>query len=191
LKPPKHLYFFDEEPSERSVKPFRISERNVNIIQYILILGVLITTLYAFMNFNQGNIMSFFRSQAFVHVAMSYVFIYIFWQGITNKFSKFPVEIVKSSPRVKRLKRPQSQSAGRKASLVSIIGYTLSLAFSLMVMIFLLVAYLSGTNETLVIWNHFGEMMLETILFICAFIVVIIGYFYTYKLFKIEVKRSY
>ena len=95
MEPPKHLYI-DEEPSKRPVKPFRIPEKIANTIQYALILGVLITTLYAFMNFKQGDIMSFFGSQAFLYVALSYVFIYIFWQGITNKLPKFPIEIIKS-----------------------------------------------------------------------------------------------
>ena len=191
MKPPKHLYF-DEEPSERPVKPFRISQKNANMIQYALILGVLITTLYVFMNFKQGNIMSFFGSQAFLYVALSYVFIYICWQGITNKLSKFPVEIVKSPSKPSRINQTQPQlTMNRRASLISIIGYTLSMAFSIMVMIFLAVAHLSGTGETRVIWNHFGEMTFETILFFCAFIVILVGYFYSYQLFKKDIRRKY
>ena len=190
MNPPKQIYF-DEKSSEQSVKPFRISQRNANTIQYALILGVLITTLYAFMNFKQGNIMSFFGTQAFIHVALSYVFIYIFWQGITNKLSKFPVEIVKSNvkrnrPRQTRLHPMRNM---RKTALFSIIGYTLSLAFTIMVMIFLAVAVFSGTGETRVIWNHFGEMAFETVLFICAFIVIIIGYVFTFRWFKQETKK--
>ena len=187
MEPPKHLYF-DEESSKRPVKPFRISQKNANMIQYALILGVLLTTLYAFMNFKHGDIMSFFGSQAFLYVALSYVFIYIFWQGITNKLSKLPVEIVKSQkPKVTKQPKPRLKD-DRKSLLISIIGYTLSLAFSLMVMIFLAVAHLSGTGETHVIWNHFGEMIFETILFIFAFIVIIIGYFHAYRLFKKAIK---
>jgi hypothetical protein len=189
LKPPKHIYF-DEEPSKSSVKPFRISQKNANMIQYALILGVLFTTLYAFMNFKSGDIMGFFGSQAFLYVALSYVFIYILWQGITNKLSKFPVEIVESSVKPKESKQIQTNliKVDRKAYLVSIIGYTLSLAFSVMVMIFLAVAHLSGTGETHVIWDHFGELLFETVLFICAFVVVLIGYFYSYRLFKKAIK---
>ena len=189
MKPPKHLYF-DEKPSKRPIKPFRISQRNANRIQYGLILGVLLTTLYAFMNFKQGDIMSFFGSQAFIYVAISYVFIYILWQLITNKLSKFPIKIIKSSSIPRRINQSQPQlTTNRRASLISIIGYTLSMAFTLMVMIFLAVANLSGTGETHVIWNHFGELMFETILFVCAFVVTVIGYYFTYKNFKQIVKR--
>ena len=133
--------------------------------------------------------MDFFGSQAFLYVALSYVFIYIFWQGITNKLPKFPIEIVKSKHKPKRLKKAQpKRTAVKRASLISIIGYTLSLAFSIMVMIFLAVANLSGTGETHVIWNHFGELMFETVLFIAAFIVVLIGFYFNYKLFRHVIK---
>ena len=53
-----------------------------------------------------------------------------------------------------------------------------------MVMIFLAVAHISGTGETRVIWNHFGEMMFETVLFVGAFIVILIGFYFTWKQFK-------
>ena len=189
MNPPKQIYF-DDKSSEQSVKPFRISQKNANRIQYGLILGVLVTTLYAFMNFKQGDIMGFFGTQAFLHVALSYVFIYIFWQGVTNKLSKFPIEIVKSPTRTHRSKQIQTNliKIDRKAYLISIIGYTLSMAFSVMVMIFLAVAHISGTGETHVIWDHFGELIFETVLFVCAFVVVIVGYFYSYKLFKKAIK---
>ena len=191
MRPPKQLYF-DEDSSKSSVKPFRISQKNANMIQYALILGVLVTTLYAFINFKSGDIMGFFGTQAFMHVALTYVFIYIFWQGITNKLSKFPIEIVESPVKPKKSKQIQTNliKTDRKAYLISIIGYTLSMAFSVMVMIFLAVAHLSGTGETHVIWDHFGELLFETVLFICAFVVVIIGYFYSYRLFKKAIKSE-
>jgi uncharacterized Tic20 family protein len=111
-------------------------------------------------------------------------------QGVTNKLSKFPVEIVKSrKPKVIKQSKPRLKDDS-KSLLVSIIGYTLSLAFSLMVMIFLAVAHISGTGETRVIWNHFGEMMFETVLFVCAFVVIVIGYYFAYKNFKQIVKRG-
>ena len=184
---PKQLYF-GEKSTKKSNKPIRISQRIVYRIQYALILALIFTTLYAFINFKQGNIMSFFGSQAFIFVALSYVFIYIFWQGITNKLSKFPVEIVKSQKsKIIKQTKPRLKDDG-KSLLISIIGYTLSLAFSLLVMIFLAVAHLSGTGETHVIWNHFGEMIFETVLFVCAFIVIIVGYFHSYRLFKKAIK---
>ena len=189
MNPPKQIYF-DEEHSKRPAKPFRISQKNANTIQYALILGVLLTTLYAFINFKPGDIMGFFGTQAFLYVALSYVFIYIFWQGITNKLSRFPVEIVESSAKPKKSKQIQTNliKIDRKAYLISIIGYTLSMAFTVMVMIFLAVAHISGTGETHVIWDHFGELIFETVLFVCAFVVVIVGYFYSYKLFKKAIK---
>jgi hypothetical protein len=187
----KKLYFNEESPKKHP-KSFKISQKNANMIQYALILGVLFTTLYVFMIFRQGDIMGFFGSQAFLYVALSYIFIYIFWQGITNKLSRFPVEIVESSVKQKKSKHIQTTllKTDRKAYLWSIIGYTLSMAFTFMVMIFLAVAHLSGTGETRIIWNHFGEMMFETVLFICAFIIIIIGYLYTYNLFKKKVKGN-
>lgn len=136
--------------------------------------------------------MGFFGNQAFMYVALSYVFIYIFWQGINNKLTKFPIEMVESSVKQKKSKQIQTNllKTDRKAYLISMIGYTLSMAFSVMVMIFLAVAHLSGTGETHVIWDHFGELIFETVLFICAFVVVIIGYFYSYRLFKKAIKSE-
>ena len=184
LRPPKTLYYGEEKP-KRQIKAFRISERTANTIKYALILGVLLTTLYAFMSFKQANIMGFFGSQAFIYVALSFVFIYICWQAITNKLAKFPVEIVRVKTINYKPKKNRSEpSFIKQASLFSIVGYTLSLAFTFMVMIFLLVAHLSGTGETRVVWDHFGEMTFETVLFVCAFVVILIGYYFSLKNFK-------
>jgi len=184
--PPKHIHVNDD-----GKKPFRISEKVANRIKYILILGVLLTTFYAFSSFNSENYIDFLGSQAFIYVAVSYVLIYICWQAFSNKLPGFPVEIVKSFKKPKPLQQTSLITrTNRKAMLFSIIGYTFGMAFSLMVMMFLVVALLSGTGETLVVWNHFGEMMFETVLFICAFIFVIIGYYFTYKNFKHVLRGS-
>ena len=172
-------------------KTFKITDVIVNRIKYFLIICVLLTTFYAFSNFNPNNYKDFFDSQAFIYVAVSYVFIYIGWQAISNKLPSFPIEIVKSS------KKPQVDrqnllilKTDRKILLFSVIGYTFSMAFSIMVMIFLAVALLSDTSQTLIIWNHFGEFMFETVLFIVAFIIAIVGFYFNFKLFRRVIKRE-
>jgi len=183
---PRQIHF--DEPEQHN-KPFRITWRTANNIKYGLILGVLLTTFYAVSNFNPTNYMGFFGTQAFMHVAISYVIIYLLWQWINNRFSKFPVEITKSSNGKRTRQLRLQKNPDRKSMLFIMIGYTLSLAFSLMVMIYLAVAHLSGTGETHLIWNHFGEMTIETALFVCAFIVIVVGYCFTYKTFKQMVRK--
>ena len=185
-EPPKYIYV-DENDDK---KPIRISEKTVNSIKYILIICVLLTTYYVFSSINTNNYMDFLGSQTFIFVAVSYVLIYISWQTLSNKLPGFSFEIVKSSKKPKPLQQTSfTPKKDRKTMLFSIIGYTFSLAFSLMVMIFLAVAIISGTGETRVVWNHFGELIVEAVLFVVAFVFVIIGFIFTYKRFRFEVNQ--
>ena len=128
--------------------------------------------------------MAFFYNQTLIYVVLLYALIYMLWQWIHNRFSRFPVEIVKSSIATKTRQLRLQKNSDKKAMLFIIIGYIFSLAFSLMVMIYLAVAYLSGTSVTVVVWNHFGEMMIETVLFFSAFIFILIGFYFTWRQFK-------
>ena len=178
------------KPTKLYPKSTRMSGRTIYMIKYALIFGILTSTFYAFQNINTNNFMDFLNSQTLVYVGLAYTMIYIIWQWINNRLSRFPVEVVKSLKKPQRLQQTSLiPRTDRKVLLFSIIGYTLSMAFSLMIMIFLAVALISGTGETRVIWNHFGEMMFETILFICAFVVIVVGYYFTYKNFKQIVRR--
>jgi hypothetical protein len=72
--------------------------------------------------------------------------------------------------------------------LFSMIGYTVSMAFTVMVMIFLAVSWTGTKGLTIIYWNHFGEHNIETLIFIAAFVLILVGFYFTFKNFRETVK---
>lgn len=88
--------------------------------------------------------------------------------------------------------KPKSQSVHLASSgrtvLFSMIGYTVSMAFTVMVMIFLAVSWTGTKGLTIIYWNHFGEHNIETLIFIAAFVLILVGFYFTFKNFRETVK---
>ena len=70
------------------------------------------------------------------------------------------------------------------------IGYTISMAFTGMVMIFLIASWTGTKGITIIYWNYFGEHTIETVLFIAAFIITIIGFHATFKNYQNTIKTK-
>lgn len=175
----------------------KLTKHTANMIQYGIIIGVVLTMLYAFMNISNGNLIGFFATDAFMYTAVCLVFLYISWQWINNNLSKFPISIIERKNRTKQTKKnelKQKKTENPKQlkieKIIQLAGNVFGLAFSIMVMIFLLVAHLSGTGETRIIWDHFGEMMIETVLFTIAFGFVVLGFVFMYKNLRFEIKNK-
>ena len=64
----------------------------------------------------------------------------------------------------------------------------LAIPFVIMVMIFLSVAWTSGTGVTIVYWNHFGEVIIETILFCVCAVIIIVGAYANFKRWHKRIK---
>jgi len=162
-----------------------------NLLRYGLVFSVLIEVFIVLISLDLNQPLRFFSSQAFVFVAVSSVFLFLAWQALNNRF-KWIMFIIRERQRTYQGKgRFFMKPSGKRLDMVFIlIGYTFSFAFSVMVMIFLAVAHISGTGVTRVVWDHFGEMMFESILFVIAFFFVIYGYFHTLKDAKIELKHE-
>jgi uncharacterized membrane protein YhaH (DUF805 family) len=87
--------------------------------------------------------------------------------------------------------RPQAHSipvSSGKTVLFSMIGYTTSMAFTVMVMIFLAVSWTGTKGLTVIYWNHFGEHNIETLIFVVAFVLISVGFYFTFKNFRETVK---
>jgi len=82
------------------------------------------------------------------------------------------------------------QTDNNNTVLISMIGYTISMAFTVMVMVFLTVSWTGTKGITIIYWNYFGEHNIETLLFIAAFIVTIIGFHATYKNFQNSITKK-
>lgn len=167
-------FLFSDHPA-KAKKPSRVS-RYLQLVFTLFIAG------YFFIQSDVTDLMSFLRSKTFVYLICAMVFISLFWSrlyGILEKVHKKQIAHLFLKDR-----QSKKQGAYRFRFLFPIIGYTFSISFSVMVMVFLLVAYQSGTGVTIVIWDHFGEMTAETILFVIAFFFVLIGYYYEFQCYK-------
>ena len=75
-----------------------------------------------------------------------------------------------------------------KTVLFSMVGYTVSMAFTVLIMVFLAVSWTGTKGLTVIYWNHFGEHNIETVIFIAAFVMILIGFYFTFKNFRETVK---
>ena len=82
------------------------------------------------------------------------------------------------------------QVDNNKTVLISMIGYTISMAFTGMVMVFLAASWTGTKGITVIYWDYFGEHNIETVLFIAAFIVTIIGFHATLKNYQHIIKTK-
>lgn len=163
-----------------------LSERTIHILKYLLILAIVITTTMVIINLDASNPFRFLRSNVFRSIGLSYTFIFFSWQILSNNFTLITI-LTKQKPlqdRPTTMRKLRNVCQKNRSFLFILIGYTFSVAFSVMVMIFLLVAHLSGTGVTQVIWNHFGELLIETVLFVIAFAFVVIGYLIAFQGFR-------
>jgi len=141
-----------------------ITKQNHLCIKYTVIVFLLVTTVTAALQIDPWNPLRFIGIQQSLFIIVAYVFLFICWQALNNNLSRITF--------IKRTKQ-------RSYDIVFIlIGYTFSFMFSVMVMIFLFVAHYSGTGVTRIVWDHFGEMTIETILFAIAFLFTIYGYYH-------------
>jgi hypothetical protein len=178
--------------SQGSVFSITLNEKLIGLFQYLLIIVSIGLLGFVIMNIDLCDPMVFFRSRVFRAVALSYSFIFIFWQVLNNKISLVSIHRKTSLKNIENTRNKKVRQSRKKTSrtLMILIGYTFSVAFTVMVMIFLLVAHLSGTGITRVVWNHFGEMMIETILFVIAFVFVVLGYGFAFKDFRKNIKSK-
>jgi hypothetical protein len=175
----------DDKHLPKRNKALRMPEKMINGLKYGLICCMLITTIFVIKNIDLHHPIGFFGSKSFIYIAIAYVFIYLGWQVLNNNISVIPIEVMKEQKqKITSKEVNMGTTKDHKAMLIILIGYTFSFAFSLMVMIFLAVALISGTGVTRVIWNHFGEMMIETGLFVMAFVFVILGYIIAFLRFR-------
>jgi hypothetical protein len=169
-----------------------ISLGMLNRLKYGLILCVLMEVFIVLMNLDFNHPLMFFSSQAFTSVAVSSVFIFLAWQALNNRFKGVQF-LNREKPRIEPVRDSSFIKTPEKrldmVFILILIGYTFSFAFSLMVMIFLFVAYRSGTGVTRVVWDHFGEMTVETVLFAVAFFFVVLGYYHIIKRMR-KMKRE-
>ena len=88
--------------------------------------------------------------------------------------------------------KPKSQSVPLTSSgrsvLFSMVGYTVSMAFTVLMMIFLAVSWTGTKGLTVIYWNHFGEHNIETLIFVVAFVLISVGFYFTFKNFRETVK---
>mgnify|MGYP006277191911 FL=1 len=167
-----------------------LSIRTKHRIQHLIILGFLLTLFYAVSHVNQGSFQSFLSSTALVPITVSLVFLYLLWQWTENNLSKIPVKF-SDKKIIKPKKKPIQSKQFNYSTILRIIhlaGYVFGLTFSTMVMIFLAVAHISGTGITRIVWNHYGELMIETVLFTIAFSIVVFGFIIECSFFKTKNK---
>jgi len=163
-----------------------LSLRIKHRIQYAVILGVLLTLLYALLQVTHDSFHAFLSSTAIVTISISFVFLYLVWQWTENNLSKIPIKFSD-----KKTKKPKTKPSHAKqfnystlSRIIHLAGYVFGLTFSVMVMIFLSVAHLSGTGITRIVWDHYGELMIETVLFTIAFSIVVLGFIVEWKQVK-------
>ena len=155
-----------------------LSLRIKHRIQHLVILAVLLTVLYAVSQLNQGSFHRFLSSNAIGPITISFVILYLLWQWTENNLSKIPVKfndkkITKVKTKSNHVKQCNYSTIPR---IIHLAGYVFGLTFSVMVIIFLAVAHISGTGITRIVWNHYGELMIETVLFTIAFSIVVFGF---------------
>ena len=87
--------------------------------------------------------------------------------------------------------KPRSQTApltSGRTVLFSMVGYTVSMAFTVLIMVFLAVSWTGTKGLTIIYWNHFGEHNIETLIFVVAFVLISVGFYFTFKNFRETVK---
>ena len=165
-----------------------LSRKQQMTFQYLCIIAVVIIVGYVFLSIDISRPLSFFKSNEFIGVALSVLCIGILWHILSGKSQRFPVEISKKRYTIKkeRFVQPISKeiTVTRFGFVGGVIGYILAIAFSFNMCILIVVAYLSGTGRVTVDFNHFGEMLIEIILFFACLVLILSGFYFTYQNLK-------
>jgi hypothetical protein len=164
----------------------KITQKQQQAFQWLCIFALISLVGYTFFVFPVNNPLSFFKKSEFVQITLGLSVVYMVYNVISGNSKRFPIKIIDS---VSIENKVHYKSNPVNVTRFGFIGYGLSLAFTVMVMIFLGVALSSGTGRTVIHWNAFGEMYIEAILFSICFVVIIIGFILTYKNLKQSFKK--
>jgi len=142
--------------------------RTARALQYLCVLGVLLTTFYVAMSFPLTNPMGFFSSDAFLYSVLAFIGIFIVWQFLNSKLRVKP--IITTTP---RRPRPRVPTAGW----IGLISSIFSVVFVILIWVQL---YVAGTDASRVVnvhWNHFNEFNVEVVLFFALGAIIIVNCF--------------
>ena len=170
-----------KEREQQTSRPTRyiasITEKTQRTVQWLCIMGVLCTVGFVLTQFN-GNIHSVFSIPVLLPSTLSFIAIFFLWQFITNSL-RFKVYI-RETPKIKQERLLQATGT-QKVARYAFISTTLSLPFLVLNLLYIAIAWQSGTGSTVIHWDHFGELIFELPLFFGVGAVVL---FLDYKLFK-------
>jgi len=150
-------------------------------LQHLCVISTLLVLGYLFLNIPSNPLM-LFSSPALMPTVLGFVSIWFAWQFLDGKL-RFRPKIVKPKPRA-TIKEKQPLTSDKKVAIFTFFSSGVSCAFVLMIMIFLSIAIYSGTGVTVVIWNHFNELWIESIVFSICAVIVFVGLYLQWKQIK-------
>ncbi|MFA5101751.1 MAG: hypothetical protein WC525_01225 [Candidatus Thermoplasmatota archaeon] len=172
----------------------KITTKQQQLFQRLILIGFVSLLGYLFLSIDVRNPMGFLKSSIFVYVIIATVTLYMLYRIISGNSKRFPVEIKTYadviSEKLVTYRKSTEPNVTRFGFVGGIVGYALALAFTLNVMIFLAIAVVSGTGRTIIYWDRFGEMWFEVVLFGICFVVILIGFFFTWKTMKKGLRKQ-
>jgi len=153
-----------------------ISQRTQNQLQYLCIFGVLGVFFYLFSSLNFSNPMSIFhRTDVLINGTLGIIAVWFCWKLFRNELRyKFKIEPNSSV----RERFPPLKNKDIK-SIFPLVGLILCLPFVILNIIYIWVSYPEG--QVTIIYDHFGELLPELLLFNALFVIIL---FLTYKTYK-------
>jgi len=176
---------FTRKMSKENQRPFvfigTISQRLLRQLQYLCILVLLGVFYYIILNVNFGYpLQTLHNTGLIVNSTLLLVGVFFAWKLFRNELRfRFRIKPSRecSSPNQQILPVDISikENYRVKKSLFPMVGLILAFPFVILNLIYLTVAWTSGTGETHIFWNHFGEMWIEFFLMYGSFFVIFVA----------------
>jgi len=158
-----------------------ISQRTLNQLQYLTILGVLGVFFYLFSSLDFSNLMGIFRrTDVIINGTLGIIGIWFCWKLFRNEL-RFKFKIREYKPKQKTSEEKVFSPPKNKdvKALFPLVGMILCLPFVILNIIYIWVSYPEG--QVTIIYDHFGELLPELLLFNALFVIIL---FLTYKTYK-------
>jgi len=176
---------FTRKMSKENQRPFvfigTISQRLLRQLQYLCILVLLGVIFYIISNVNfVYPLQTLYNTGLIVNSILLLIGVFFAWKLFRNELRfrfriKTSREYFPDSQQVLPVDIPNKENYQSKTSLFPMVGLILAFPFVILNLIYLTVAWTSGTGETHIFWNHFGEIWVELFLMYGSFFVIFIA----------------
>lgn len=183
VNPVNSLQTITRKVSMKNQRPIvyfgKISQRLLRQFQYLCILALLGVVFYIISNVNFAYpLQTLHNTGLIVNSTIGLVIIFFAWKFFRNEL-RFRFRIEQYSKGTKP-SHQETLSVGIpdyriKASLFPMVGLILAFPFVILNLVYLTVAWTSGTGETHIFWNNFGEIWIELFLMYGSFFVIFIA----------------